>query len=190
MTTQVLSDELYGKLRRRLDEVARRVNQGTLPFGDTMKYLQRIIERAAEEGTYLVNVTTNNVEKLIKAGNYDQVDPHIHSEDFSVEWLGSCQVQLVHFGYELSTDEVLKQLRCMNLAPVTVGVILALGAKYPELQKQFPIVALGSHVADSACGKLFLKLTAYASSWSSRKLHLTGTRGNWKSRYRFAAVSN
>ncbi len=42
--TRSVSDDRYGKLRRRLDEVARRVDQGTLPYEDTMSALQLVAE--------------------------------------------------------------------------------------------------------------------------------------------------
>lgn len=43
MTHQV-SDDQYGKLRRRLDEIARRADQGTIPFDPMMKDLTLIVE--------------------------------------------------------------------------------------------------------------------------------------------------
>lgn len=42
--THSVSDEKYGKLRRRLDEVARRVDQGTIPYDPVMSALTLIIE--------------------------------------------------------------------------------------------------------------------------------------------------
>lgn len=42
--THKVSDDQYGKLRRRLDEVARRVDQGTILFNPVMSALTLIIE--------------------------------------------------------------------------------------------------------------------------------------------------
>ena len=42
--THHVPDEQYGKLKRRLDEVARRVDEGTIPLEPTMLQLQRILE--------------------------------------------------------------------------------------------------------------------------------------------------
>jgi hypothetical protein len=42
--TKFLSDEQYGQLQRRLAEVARRADQGTIPFASTMDRVQAIIE--------------------------------------------------------------------------------------------------------------------------------------------------
>ena len=44
MTRRHVTDEQYGQLQRRLDEVARRVDEGTILFQDTMDVLQKIVE--------------------------------------------------------------------------------------------------------------------------------------------------
>ncbi len=48
--TSVLSDEQYRVLDRRLDEVKRRANQGTLPYDSTIDRVQCIIEGRGFEG--------------------------------------------------------------------------------------------------------------------------------------------
>src|SRR5579859_1622029 len=42
--THCVPDEQYGKLTRKLDEVARRVDEGTIPFEPTMLQLQKLVE--------------------------------------------------------------------------------------------------------------------------------------------------
>ena len=44
MTRRNVTDEMYGQFQRRLDEVARRVDEGTIPFEETMDSLQKVIE--------------------------------------------------------------------------------------------------------------------------------------------------
>ena len=44
MTRKRVTDEEYGRLSRRLSELSRRVDEGTLPFEATMAELQRLIE--------------------------------------------------------------------------------------------------------------------------------------------------
>ncbi|KKU77499.1 MAG: hypothetical protein UY12_C0031G0007 [Parcubacteria group bacterium GW2011_GWA2_47_8b] len=44
MTRKCVTDDQYGQLQRRLDEVARRVDEGTLPFDSVMRALQSFIE--------------------------------------------------------------------------------------------------------------------------------------------------
>ena len=44
MTRRGVTDEQYGRLQRRLDEVARRVDEGTIPFDNTMRGPQVFLE--------------------------------------------------------------------------------------------------------------------------------------------------
>lgn len=44
MTRKSVADEQYGQLWRKLDEVARRVDEGTIPFDETLQALQGIVE--------------------------------------------------------------------------------------------------------------------------------------------------
>jgi len=56
-----LTAEQYGKLRRRLDDLIRRIDQGTLPFRPTMKILQDLIERKAINvvGKHIIDCDAN-----------------------------------------------------------------------------------------------------------------------------------
>lgn len=54
------------------------------------------------------------------------------------------EFELVHLNKDMSTDAILAQLDKRGLRPALYEELLAFAAKYPELQKQFPIVALGS----------------------------------------------
>ncbi|MBI4098457.1 MAG: hypothetical protein HY437_00295 [Candidatus Magasanikbacteria bacterium] len=54
------------------------------------------------------------------------------------------ELHLIHLGHDASTDAVLAELDRRNLRPAALPELLALGAKNPNLQKEFPLVALGS----------------------------------------------
>lgn len=54
------------------------------------------------------------------------------------------EFELVHINKDVSTDTALAELERRELRPALYEGLLAFAAKYPELQKQFPIVALGS----------------------------------------------
>lgn len=54
------------------------------------------------------------------------------------------EFELVHLNEDVSTDKALAELDKQGLRPALYQELLAFAAKYPELQKQFPIVALGS----------------------------------------------
>lgn len=50
MTRRCVTDEQYGLLWRRLGEVARRTDEGTLNFDQVMDSLQRVVERRGYQG--------------------------------------------------------------------------------------------------------------------------------------------
>ncbi len=65
-------------------------------------------------------------------------------------------------------------------------LLLALGAEYPDLQKEFPIVALGSVWRDLG-GR---RLVAYLAYWrSKRSLGLRWVGLDWGGPCRFLAAS-
>ncbi|MGH9460150.1 MAG: hypothetical protein ACRD1X_02955 [Vicinamibacteria bacterium] len=82
---------------------------------------------------------------MIQTGRYDWVNSDITEKHFPVA-SGPAQVsiELVHFNRVMSTDDVLSELDRRGLRPATLPELLAFGEKYPEKQRKFPIIALGS----------------------------------------------
>jgi len=99
--------------------------------------------------TYYPPVTVDygkNVEDGVKAGYYDWACSKITSERFPTEWkrTAKIEVELIHFNRSISTDEALLELDRMGYRPVELHELLAFGEKYQEIQREFPILALGS----------------------------------------------
>ena len=97
--------------------------------------------------TYPVTVNYDlSLAGMIKAGRYDWVNSDITEKHFPVKGEGIKEVtaELVCFNKYMSSKDVLRELDRCGLRPATIEEILAFGAKYPELQRQFPIVALNS----------------------------------------------
>ena len=112
---------------------------------------------AASVASFIVRGTVGNAypltvdysktfEQMIAAGSYDWVSSDITSEHFPVKGTGEIELegQLIHYGRNMSSEAVLADLDQRGLRPATMAELLAFGAKYPELQRQFPIVELGS----------------------------------------------
>ena len=93
--------------------------------------------------------------------------------------------EYVHLNRGASTDEVLAKMDRQNLRPALYEELLAFGAKYPDEQQQFPIVALGSvwRYFDSD-----LYVVCLSRRDSERSLFLYWISDNWISDYRFLAV--
>ena len=163
MTHKCVADDQYGQLWRRLEEVARRVREGTIPFDPTMDVLQRLIESSTSSPArpiFPVTVDyTHSLAQMIAAGKYDWVNSDITDQHFPPPSIptglppstGSGQatkaelkLELVHFNRTISSNDAIAELKQKGLRPATLPEFLAFGAIYPEEQRKYPIVALGS----------------------------------------------
>ncbi|MBN1325810.1 hypothetical protein JW977_02410 [Candidatus Falkowbacteria bacterium] len=123
--------------------------------------------------TYKVVVDySKSLTEMIQLGNYGYVNDDITDRHFPIQGSGQHEAELVlvhlnkdattkevlvqgsgqyeaelvlvHLNKDATTKEVLANLDEMGLKPAKIEHQLALGALRPELQKEFPIVALGS----------------------------------------------
>lgn len=83
------------------------------------------------------------LEAMVKAGQYDWVDPDITAEHFPIVGKGKVQrVPLtVHFGRDMDDADVTTEFERLGLEDGAIEELTAFGAKYPELQREFPILA-------------------------------------------------
>ena len=94
------------------------------------------------------------------------------------------EFELVHLNKDASTDEALAELDKRGLRPALYEELLAFAAKHPELQKQFPIVALGSVCRDGA--RLYSPFVRFYGR--ERRLRFGWLDGRWLRSYRFLSV--
>ena len=137
--------------------------------------------------TILVDYAVS-VEELLKLGKYDWSNSDITSEHFPTKRTGGkveTKVELVHFGRNISSDEALKELDKMGYRPAEAHELLAFGAKYPDVQREFPIVALGS-VWRSSLG--CRSVVCLYENTAERDAALCWLEGDWGDGWRFAAV--
>lgn len=128
---------------------------------------------------------------MIKAGHYDFVNDFLRDNDpvkGRIDGFGTVQaaLELVHFNRIISTADALKEIKKRGLIPAGVEHLLALGAKHSNLQKEFPIVALGSVWQNSDGGRSVPYL--WGSSDGDRYLRLYWIADVWSGDYRFLAV--
>lgn len=133
---------------------------------------------------YPINVV-GNINDAVKSGNYDWSNSDISDKHFTADQPHDCDLILKHFGKDMSTDAVLKALDAEGLRPATMSELLALGAQYPELQRQFPIIALGSVWQDLFGSRYVGYLFSYGSK---RELNLRYYDYDWSDLCRFAAI--
>ena len=93
---------------------------------------------------------SRTLAEMIAAGKYDWVNSDIDEWKFPIQRppAGFPQkveltVKLVHYDKWMSIDAVIADFQQRRLIPAAPPVLLAVGEQRPELQRQFPIVALG-----------------------------------------------
>ncbi len=92
---------------------------------------------------------TKTKSQMIEVGNYGHVDDFLQGNDpvegcIAGTGIVSVNLELVHFNRVISTSDALKELKERGLTLAGLEHLLAFGAKHPNLQKEFPVVALGS----------------------------------------------
>jgi hypothetical protein len=122
-----------------------------------------------------------SIEQLKTDGGYNAyASSEITSANFPHQDSGMKNIRavLVHFDRRVSNEEALDELDKLGLRAATMAELLAFGAKYRDVQRDFPIIALGSarthrtglrHVGclGHAASKRSIGLDWFGSGWSS-----------------------
>lgn len=170
--------------------------------GGTPDLLQKGIEDAScmsqlvtmlndgKVGTNIFPITVNydvRLERMIEDGKYDWKNSDINSKNFPVEGKGTSAVniELVHLNRNVTSDEAYAELDKQGLRPADLPELLAFGAKYPDKQREFPIVALGSVWRNS---NGYRGVPCLHRGGSKRRLGLRWLENGWYAFYCFAAV--
>ncbi len=117
--------------------------------------------------TYMVTVDyAKSLPDMIKAGNYGYANEDITPKRFPIKGDGKVGVEivLVHFGKDMQSDDVLAELDKLGLRAAVLPELLAFGETHPEVQREFPIIALGS-IANVG-GERFVPYLGY---WNGRR---------------------
>lgn len=129
-----------------------------------------------------------SLEEMIASGRYDWTNSDIAAERFThdaARGKHEVKIELVHFNRVLTSEEAIAELERMGCRPADLPELLALGAAFPDLQRQFPIVELGS------VGRLVIGdrvVACLRRSVAERGLSLGGFDVEWSEVCRFAAV--
>lgn len=128
-----------------------------------------------------------SIEELLKLGKYDWSNSDITSEHFPTKHVGKVEtkVEFLHFDRNISSDEVLKEMDKMGYRPAEAHELLAFGEKYPDVQREFPIAALGS-VWRLLGGRRSVVCLYWVAA--KRGTGLSWFGGGWHDCWRFAAV--
>ncbi len=167
-----------------MPEVSADVMQGWI---ENPKSLQKTLAEALcpPETISLISCDQDSIKMLVEAGNYDYENPNITDSNFSVEsWEGERVVELIHFDEVLSSGKAEKKLDKMGYRPATITELLAFGVKYPEEQRKFPIIALGSVISIDGSARV----ASLDGDGSKRGLDLDWRGSGWGEVCRFLAI--
>ena len=130
---------------------------------------------------------TQTLKQMISAGKYDWVNGDITQDHFPIKGNGKKEEEVVlfHFDKVMTSEQAITEMDKTGFRPATIEELLALGAQQPELQKQFPIVALGS-VWRRPSGSRDVPCLSWIGR--QRRLDLDWFEGAWDGGCRFAAV--
>ena len=158
--------------------------------------------------SYSVSVDyTRTLADMINAGKYDYANKDIVEKNFPIQRPSeseavtgggpfrtapaqnkNIELFLVHLNKVAKTSEVLAHMDKLGLRPARIEPLLALGEKFPNIQRDYLLVALGSVWVRSSG---FRDVPGLYRDGSERDLGLGwgDTGGSWRGACRFLAVS-
>ena len=191
-TTSGLLRRFLGAVTEQMPDVTR---ERMVYLADHRVDLAQILSEAfqLELSTYAITVDySQSIEQMVAALRCDgYVNPEIKTANFGEEIKAKksakedLEVVLLPFNREVTSQEVLDEMEKKGLRPATLAEPLAFGAKHPDFQREFPIVALGS----SCVLHGDRRVACLWGSASGRSLSLSYFGHRWSARYRFLAVS-
>ncbi|MCC6639241.1 hypothetical protein IT409_01635 [Candidatus Falkowbacteria bacterium] len=127
------------------------------------------------------------LEEMIALGRYDWCNHEITSKRFPIVGDGIQEINfhLINFGRSITTEEARRELARQDLMPAKIEHLLAFAAKFPDEQKQFPIISLNSFsLIRGGCRYVSLGYTG-----NQRELNLDLDDDCWRDYYRFLVIS-
>ncbi len=133
----------------------------------------------------MITITESTIAQMITLGNYDWPNESIAKKfQFNSVAIGTWEFKFISAGKAISSEEAKKLCEVDGFQSTSVEHLLALGATLPNLQKQNPIIALGS-VCELDGAR---SVPALWFDGDRRKLDLGWWSDGWRDGCRFLAV--
>ena len=125
--------------------------------------------------------------EAVEAGKYQGVHASITGQNFPSKRRGQAQLEIILVRYDRRTtsEEILRELDKEGLRAAELPEFLAFGAEYPEMQRRFSVIGLGSVWTDR---KGYRNVPCLYEASEARYLDLHWWDDGWYSHSRFAAV--
>ncbi len=138
-------------------------------------------------GRYEVSINYGeSLGEMIHSASFDEVHPRISGESFRIVGSGNARLELtmIRFIRPVSPSDAAGRMLRQGYRSGMIEELIALGRKYPDLQRGGPIVALGSGmIIDERRYTPIL-----GGSVSMRSLSLAVIYRKWSTAYRYVFV--
>ena len=153
-------------------------------FLEKVRAVAREMVKGVGDGLRIVVDYSRSLAEMISAGKYDWVNSDITADHFPIKGSGKAELnpEIIHYGKYMSSDDIVRDLDQRGLRPATLAELLAYGEKYPDEQRKYPIVALGSVWLHRNGAR---SVASLFSSESERPLYLYAWDGVWFAHFRF-----
>lgn len=133
-----------GKAEEFLEEIRQRVAAGQVSAAQLQAFL-RDPGRFSDPG-FDFTCQCDSLAGLLSRGGFDRIHRDIRSENFPLTRAGAIQTSgvLVSIDQSLHTLDIEEIFRIKQLRPASMEELLSFGSVFPDIQRQVPIVGLGS----------------------------------------------
>jgi hypothetical protein len=172
-----------------LADLAQAAKAGALPDRQTFRTMLKL-NAVMPETFRLTTDYSQPLEAMIACGHYDWKNDDITPKRFPLKGEGIVEVEacLFHFNREIESKDAIKAIESADKdnpwSASQIEHILAFGAFFPEEQRKFPIIGLGS-VAEIRGDRY---VPALWKLGSKRSLDLSWFGSRWFGHCRFLAV--
>lgn len=150
-------------------------------------------EAVIKKTLFRFHLNGKSFDDLIREGKYDHINSQINSENFPIEDFSNEDIvlkiintkQLSRGKSLVGTDDILSSLKEQNLIPAGIKELLAFGMKYPDIQRQKCIIALGSTIEDDRDN---LYAPCLSGHDDERNIGLVWLKGGWNNTDNFAVI--
>lgn len=169
-----------------LKELFSQLSSGKITKKRLQAFLQDHHGSSNDAGKYPVFVDYNrSMMRMVIDGRYDH-----ECHDLLVRrrtGIERVSLELIHMNRDVDTEDVRTYLREKGLLPATVEELLAFGVTYPEVQREFRIVAVGH--PDSSSNEGLGKVGYLHGNGSRRHVTISDSKHTWEKDCRFLARS-
>ncbi len=138
-----------------LIDLIEKIRKGAITLDELALFTQRknpfeaknVAAHSSDSGMFPISVDySQSLADMIKAGKYDWTNSEMTEKKFPLKGDGVVErtLMLCHFDRMMTSEQVIEANQVGGVEPATIEDLLAFGAMYPEAQRKYPIIALGS----------------------------------------------